>query len=191
MSSRTRVKTILVVGPLLGAIALGIAFTQWVPTLSLAPEEFPRADVIVSLGGNLSRFNAGLDLLLADRADTLLLAGTDRGDIADIFPTRELSETTKRQIVIETASSSTFENAVESLALLKDGQVNSIVLLTSNYHMRRAEYAFVQVWPKDVRIYLYPVPDEAAQPGTWWKHWLGWRTVTREFVKWLWYRLRF
>lgn len=46
---------------------------------------------------------------------------------------------------------------------------HSILIVTSNYHTRRAGYIFRKVFPSDVSILLSPAPDSEYDPESWWE----------------------
>lgn len=170
-------------------------FSEYLGSLSRAPDVWERTDAIVSLAGGPGRLRRGLDLLEEGKADVLLLSGTGKGaTLPDIFPNRDIAELDRRQVILlESRSTSTYENAIEAWAVLAsrgDG-VDDIVLLTSNYHMLRAEYVFRKVFPPEVKIHVHPVPAENVAPGRWWRDGRARKTVVNEYGKYLWYRLRY
>ncbi len=168
-------------------------FHEFLASLDRPPAPVERADAIVSLAGGSGRLDRGLELLLEGRADVLLLSGTGRGAaIEDIFPNRDLSELGSRVILLESRSTSTYENAIEAWAVLTSrGNVREVVLLTSNYHMLRSEYVFRKVFPPDVKIHAHPVASENVAPGRWWKDGRARKLVLNEYGKYVWYRIRY
>lgn len=186
-----------------GAVLLGLAlatawpaalFSSYVGSLGRPPDPFEHTRAIVSLAGGAGRLSRGLDLLDAGKADVLLLSGTGKGaTLEDIFPGRDLSSLAGGKVILlESRSTSTYENAIEAWAVLAArGEVDEIVLLTSNYHMLRSEFVFRKVFPSDVEIRIYPVEAENVAPGVWWKDGRARRIVFNEYLKYLWYRLRY
>lgn len=173
-------------------------FNQYLESLAREPNgALPRVDAIVSLAGAAGRLDRGLDLLLEGKADVLLLSGTGKGaSLQDIFPDRDLSQLDAGKVILlESRSTSTYENAIEAWAVLSarggGSAPREIVLLTSNYHMLRSEYVFHRVFPDDVGIHPYPVAKEHFARGKWWKDGRARRTVFIEYVKYLWYRIRY
>jgi uncharacterized SAM-binding protein YcdF (DUF218 family) len=95
-------------------------------------------------------------------------------------------------ILLENRSTSTYENAIEAWAVLTSrGDVDEVVLLTSNYHMLRSEYVFRKVFPTEVRIHIWPVAAENVARGRWWKDARSRKLVLNEYGKYLWYRIRY
>lgn len=186
-----------------GAVLAGLAlfaawpsalFAEYLGSLSRGAEEFDHTQAIVSLAGGSGRLGKGLDLLEEGRADVLLLSGTGKGArLEDIFPERDLSHLEAGNVILlENRSTSTYENAIEAWAVLAArGEVKEIVLLTSNYHMLRAEYVFRKVFPSDVKIVVYPVGTEHVERGAWYRNGKARQIVMTEYAKYVWYRLRY
>lgn len=186
-----------------GAVLVGLAvasawpaalFSSYLGSLGRPPDAFEHTRAIVSLAGGPGRLGRGLDLLDAGKADVLLLSGTGKGArLEDIFPGRDLSRFASGNVILlESRSTSTYENAIEAWAVLAArGEVREIVLLTSNYHMLRSEFVFRKVFPADVVIRIHPVEAENVAPGQWWKDDKARRIVFNEYLKYLWYRVRY
>jgi uncharacterized SAM-binding protein YcdF (DUF218 family) len=89
---------------------------------------------------------------------------------------------------------STYEEAREVRAYAEANGVNSILVVTSSYHSRRALWTYRRVFSDSkIRIGLSPAGDEGTAKRVWW--WLtisGWETVPLEYVKlgyyWIHYR---
>ena len=197
MDSRKIIKLLAPVA--LVALATPIwGFARWVETLDAPSDPFEHVDAIVTLAGGSGRMQRGLDLLMAESGEILLLSGTYHGvGLAEIFPDRDLSGLPAGGVVvIESLSTSPHENAIEARGVLRAGglgrpPVTTLALITSNYHMRRAELIFREVFGDEVRIYAVPVSDPDTERDTWWKTRRGRRLVLTEFSKWCWYRIRF
>lgn len=171
-----------------------VAFREFLRTLERPAVEPPPASAIVALAGASGRLDRGVDLLLEGKADLLLLSGTGKGaTLQNIFPGRDLSGVHGGKVILlESRSTSTYENAIEAWAVLAArGEVEDVVLLTSNYHMLRAEYVFRKVFPPEVRIHPYPVVKENVVTGTWWRDGRSRKVVLTEYAKYLWYRVRY
>lgn len=90
--------------------------------------------------------------------------------------------------------SSTYEEAQLMRAVQRDLGLKSIVLVTSAYHSRRAFWTFRRVLGgSDTEIGIEPVGLNVTSPPpkTWWFHLKGWQIVPVEYVKLLYYMLRF
>lgn len=65
---------------------------------------------------------------------------------------------------------------------LKTQRVHKILLVTSNYHTRRAAFLMHQAAP-DLEIRAIAAPDKYFTPGTWWKSRGGQRAFVLEWAK--------
>ncbi len=153
------------------------------------PTEAGRADAIVVLTGGTGRAEAGLKLLRTGVADLLILSGVDKDADVDSIFLEPLSAEEKARIVLEKHSTSTLENAREIKKLTEKLHLSSIVLITSVYHMRRAQFVFEKTLSPAVRIRLYPVESPNFDSHRWWKG-EGLFIVMGEFLKYWWYYLR-
>ncbi|EED35058.1 conserved hypothetical protein [Luminiphilus syltensis NOR5-1B] len=129
---------------------------------AFAPEELPKAEVIVVLGGAIdgeSRFGRGGDAThAADRLLTaaelyarkmapymLLSGGAPSGQRpeADLMAEKlEFMGVPRSAMLLEPASRTTFDNAVNSADMLNARNYRHILLVTSGAHMRRAVALF-------------------------------------------------
>ena len=72
--------------------------------------------------------------------------------------------------------------------------LNSILVVTSAYHSRRALWTFRRVFnDRNKKVGMDPVAAgiETPPPSTWWLHRFGWDLVPREYVKLVGYWVRF
>lgn len=149
-----------------------------------------RYGAIVVLTGGRGRALTGLELLRAGAAKRLIISGvSEDADIDSIFPSG-VSKKERSVIALEKSSKSTYENAIEVRELLSEKEINSILLITSEYHMQRAMLVFEKVMPRHVDIKEYPVESPVFNAERWWEG-KGVMLVGLEFVKYYWYRVRF
>src|SRR5690606_26500629 len=85
-----------------------------------------------------------------------------------------------RNILIDEESKNTNENALNTNSIFKDNSINSIILVTSGYHQRRASLEFKQ--STQVAVFNYPIHDKDWS-GWWWLTPKGWYLAVSEFVK--------
>lgn len=149
------------------------------------------ADAIVVLTGGKGRAEAGISLLRRGAADTLIVSGVHRdADIDSIFINDDLSERERERIVLEKNSDSTYTNALEVKELVVKMDIESVILITSGYHMKRAERTFRRVLPAELKITPYAVSSPNFDSRRWWRGTsLGIAFV--EFIKYYWYEIRF
>jgi uncharacterized SAM-binding protein YcdF (DUF218 family) len=59
-------------------------------------------------------------------------------------------------------------------------QWHRVIVVTSNYHTRRARYIFRHVFPASIEVAVTPAPDVGFQPDSWWESRQGTKTFARE-----------
>lgn len=109
------------------------------------------ADGIVVLTGGAQRVSTGLDLLTQGRGKRLLISGVHK----DVKP-HELLPEPSRPIDLGYDAQNTIQNAQETRGWVISHGYQSIILVTSRYHMRRALLEFAQRLP-NVKLFAYPV----------------------------------
>jgi len=157
----------------------------WVVEESLQP-----SDAIVILG------NDNYDSDRAARAAELFKAGWAPHILASgqyFRPYASAAELEKRDLIergvpagaiIEfphRARDTREESAIVSAAVSSHGW-KKILLVTSNYHTRRARYIFARTLPAGCQLRVIPARDSAYDPDRWWESRAGVKTFTRESV---------
>ena len=93
-----------------------------------------------------------------------------------------------RDILLEDKSGSTKENARFSLPIIKKHGVNSIILVTSPYHSRRAQWVFQKVFARSgVKIRSYPVQASKFKIQRWWTRHEDIQLVVLEYLSLIFY----
>lgn len=168
------------------------------------------ADVIVVLGGSstyVERTHLAAKLFREGRAPKIILTNDgERGGWSQaeernpLFIERAAEELksagvpVEKIVMLEPVVTSTHEEA----ALLRDygaGQnLRSVILVTSAYHSRRALWTMQRAFAgKNVELGLATVaPGEQTPRATfWWLSAQGWRMVAGEYLKFIYYLLRY
>ncbi len=57
-----------------------------------------------------------------------------------------------------------------------------VIVVTSNYHARRARYILRRVFPAAVDVRVAAAPADEFDPGEWWKNRRGWKKLFNEMV---------
>lgn len=182
-------KLYLLTTVLIGAYILHIFFAFADQVRGYGPSA-GKADAIVVLTGGLNRADEGLRLLREGRARVLILSGVHAdADAGSIFLNR-LTGDERARIILEKVSSSTYENAVEVRRLVRERGYSSIILLTSVYHMKRAEYIFNRIMEPGLRMETYSVSTPNYDKDRWWRGG-GFFVLLSEFLKYYWYKASF
>jgi uncharacterized SAM-binding protein YcdF (DUF218 family) len=157
-----------------------------------APEH---ADVIVVLGGgnNDLRYWNGLRLMQEGYAPHLLLDVFSKGQTFgnwDIDLARDFLNRTSpgQSTVCPIAQNSTFEEARYIDQCLSGSGVKSILVVTSDYHSRRALVTLRKRLPQ-YHISIYAAPDPYFFGQRWWQTREWAKTTLAEWQKYLWWLL--
>lgn len=169
----------------LGAVALGfLVFAGYVMRTPVRSAD--QADAIVVLTGADFRIAEGARLLEAKRARRLLISGVHpRVTSADIGRISGLSADLLECCVdMDTKALDTVGNAAETRAWLDRHGFESLLLVTSSYHMPRSLAEFARVMPH-VRIEPHPVVPRNFPEEAWWLHPQIARLLLSEYLKFL------
>lgn len=84
----------------------------------------------------------------------------------------------------------TWDNAFSALKIVRENNFKTAIVVTSNYHTRRARLTFNKVFKDtDVKILISPCPGGSFAPGEWWKNRGFIESVFLEYVKLVYYML--
>lgn len=125
-------------------------------------------DGIVVLTGGSNRVEAGLDLLQAGAAPRLLISGVDpRADPARLVPeTHPAHARLSCCITIGTYAADTWGNAREAASWARNFGMKSLLIVTSNYHMRRSLFEFGLVL-RGVRLSPHALTPHQVRLSRW------------------------
>lgn len=158
--------TTLVVG---FALLVGVGFY-------LSPQDnADKADaiVVVSGGQTTSRAEKGIDLYKQGYAPNIIFSGAALDDgPSNAFAMRDqalASGVPAGNIYIDEKSQNTYENAVNSKAILQSLAASKIILVTSPYHQRRANQTFESVLGKDYQLIGVSAFDDRWSKSQWWR----------------------
>ncbi|MGB9662253.1 MAG: YdcF family protein [Moorellaceae bacterium] len=155
------------------------------------------ADVIIVLSGEQGeRVETAVKLYKQGFAPRLLMTG---GPVewnvaaADIMAWQaESLGVPPQDIVLERRASSTYENAVYTLEILKQKGWRSAIVVTSPYHLRRTRFIFEKVFAgSNIRLSFYGAENPWLVPEEWWRQDRGIEVVGIEYFKLLWYWVRY
>jgi uncharacterized SAM-binding protein YcdF (DUF218 family) len=76
----------------------------------------------------------------------------------------------------------TREEAKALVQLAKQKKWRSVIVVTSNYHTRRARYIFSHVFPKDIKIRVSGASDGDFDPERWWEKRISVKELAREIA---------
>lgn len=144
------------------------------------------ADGIVVLTGAAGRIPDAIELLAAERGKRLLITGVHRDtrarEIARLAPL--YSKYFRCCIDLDRSALNTFGNALETKHWAVEHNFNSLIVVTSNWHMPRALAEIRHQLPFATLI-AYPVVAEKAKIDPWWTNGEGARLMVGEYLKYL------
>ena len=76
----------------------------------------------------------------------------------------------------------TLQEARDLLQLCRQKKWTRVIVVTSNYHTRRARYIFRHVFPSSIAVRVTPANDVDFNPAGWWKTRLGEKIFFREYA---------
>lgn len=149
-----------------------------------------KADAIVVLAGGKGRVDEGVRLYRERRAAYLFFIGVDPSvRKTDLYRPRP-GDPSPEGVILERASRNTLENAILGRDVILGRKVNSILLITSRYHMKRAAILFRNALPTGLTIHPYPV-DTRNLKEAWWNHGGSFYLLFSEFYKYCMFRTFF
>lgn len=164
---------VLIIGGLIGGFGV---FAYNTPTQTPYESQVSKADGIIVLTGAGYRLTAGLDLLLTQKGDRLLYTGVDRqvtkADLQtqlDNTPDGPADKAFDCCVDIETTAHDTWGNADAAKQWAQDNGYNSLIIVTSAYHMPRSNLVFRAAMP-DITLISYPVATPNIPIHKWWQH---------------------
>jgi uncharacterized SAM-binding protein YcdF (DUF218 family) len=151
-----------------------------------APE---KADIAVVLAGDASgnRILKAAEIVRAGDAPRILVSGPAgiygyyECDLAIPFAEKS-GYPASYFVAVPNHSHSTRDEADAMLAEVRRSGARSVLLVTSNYHTRRAGRIYRTLAP-DLRFIVVAAPDPAFTPDSWWKNREGRKTFAIEWMK--------
>ena len=170
-----------------GAVLLGVGFCWYllkVPTEEVTLDR--TADGIVVLTGAAARIPDAIELLATDHGKRLLISGVHRDTRA-----REIARLTPVYakyfaccIDLDRSALNTFGNALETKRWAREHNFNSLIVVTSNWHMPRAMAELEHQMP-DAALISFPVISPKMKDRPWWSDMETVRLLFGEYLKYL------
>jgi uncharacterized SAM-binding protein YcdF (DUF218 family) len=170
-----------------GALLLAGGFFWFVGKIPIEDAALDRnADGIVVLTGAASRIPDAIELLAVERGKRLLITGVHRATSA-----REIARLTPLYskfftccIDLDRSALNTFGNAIETKRWAREHNFNSLIVVTSNWHMPRAMVELEHQLPETTLI-PFPVMSEKVKTEPWWSNVDTARFLFAEYLKYL------
>ena len=173
------------------ALGLALGFLWFIWRLPAEAVALPRdADGIVVLTGGASRITDAIELLAAGHGRRLLISGanrsTNRGEISRLNP--EFERVVGCCVDFD-RSVNTLGNAIETRRWAQSRGFNSLIVVTSSYHMRRAMAEIAHQLP-GVALVPFPVVSDRLRAEPWWGSVTTLKLMLSEYLKYIFARIR-
>jgi hypothetical protein len=185
---------------LLGAFCAGLFLVFFVSELGRwleAPAETAsKADVIIVLGGGGDHRTAtGLDLYKQGMAPRLLLSGAEakeNGEYRDPIDWRAdrlvKAGVPRQSILLDPSAGSTWEEAVNALALMRAAGWHKVIVVSDPVHMRRLSWAWHEAAEgSKTSFVLVSAPSGQWTGDGWWRDPSSRRNAVSELAKLVYY----
>jgi len=172
----------------LGCFVAGLQ--HFVLTLPKKPKHGPqKIDGIVVITGGQQRLTDGLKLLSSREIEKMLVSGVGPGVNKKILA-RELTLNSAERakldccVELEFEANNTRDNASAAKIWAKKNNLESLILVTANYHMPRAKFIFTSKMP-NMSLQFWPTSPADLDIRTWWQKASILRLLAKEYAKYL------
>ncbi len=154
-------------------------------------KKFEPVDVIIVLTGAQGRIREALWLFEQGRSSYLFISGVEADSTVDtilaVNSRSDFPQNLKERILLDYISKNTEENAQEIAKLLEDKSWRSFLLVTSSYHLPRAqELVRRELLKRGINnhsLLSHSVESKNFESHNWWKKNSGWVLMLTEYVK--------
>jgi uncharacterized SAM-binding protein YcdF (DUF218 family) len=149
-----------------------------------------KADAIIVLGGDnfyADRATRGAQLFREGKAAVMVASGRrlrPNAGIAELMEHDLAERGVPRDKIVRFAqdADSTLEEAQALAKLAKERKWHSVIVVTSNFHTRRARYIFRRVFSQGMEVRVASARDGDFDPEHWWEKRKSIKELTREFA---------
>lgn len=143
-----------------------------------------QTDAIVVLTGGRNRVYTAIQLLNQGLAPRLFISGVPQNiGVEDIEKVSGTFAQHEEQIELGRMATSTLENAAEIVQWCNKNHIQSVRLVTSNYHIPRSMAEF-NAHKSEIKVVVHPVYSEKVSTSLW-NSWGVFRLIAIEYSKYL------
>jgi uncharacterized SAM-binding protein YcdF (DUF218 family) len=149
-----------------------------------------KADALIVLGDDnfyADRATRGAQLFREGKAPVIVASGRrlrPNAGIAELMEHDLVERGVPRDKIVRFThdADSTLEEARALARLAKERKWRSVIVVTSNFHTRRARYIFQGVFPQGMEVHVASARDGDFDPEHWWKKRKSIKELTKEFA---------
>jgi len=162
---------------------------RWGANWWVIEDSFDKADAMVVLSDDnfyADRASRAAELFRQGKAPLVVASGRrlrPNAGIAELMEHDLIERGVPKDRILRVAheSDGTREEAEALLRVVRQKNWRSLIIVTSNFHTRRAHYIFRKVFPQSVEIYVASARDGDFDPDRWWTNRKSIKELTREF----------
>lgn len=149
-----------------------------------------KAEALIVLGDDnfyADRATRGAQLFREGKAPLIVASGRrlrPNAGIAELMEHDLVERGVPRDKIVRFVhdADSTLEEARAVARLVKERKWRSVIVVTSNFHTRRARYIFQRVFPQGMEVRVASARDGDFDPEHWWEERKSIKELTREFA---------
>ena len=170
--------------------SLAAGLQHFVLTLPKTPNgQLQFTDGIIVMTGGQQRLDDGLVLLTDGHAGKMLISGVGEGVnravlVQELMLNDQQANALFCCVELDFTARDTRGNAIAARRWADEHGIQSLRLVTANYHMPRALVVFARAMP-DLDLYQWPVTPSDLQLERWWNNPAMLRLLAREYAKYL------
>jgi uncharacterized SAM-binding protein YcdF (DUF218 family) len=149
-----------------------------------------KADALIVLGDDnfyADRATRGAQLFREGKAPVIVASGRrlrPNAGIAELMEHDLVERGVPRDKIVRFIhdGDSTLEEAEALAGLVKGKKWHSVIVVTSNFHTRRARYIFRRIFPQGMEVRVASARDGDFDPEHWWEKRKSIKELTKEFA---------
>jgi uncharacterized SAM-binding protein YcdF (DUF218 family) len=156
----------------------------------IVEDPLDKADALIVLGDDnfyADRSTRGAQLFREGKAAVIVASGRrlrPNAGIAELMEHDLIERGVPRDRIVRFVhdGDSTIDVAQALTRLVKERKWHNVIVVTSNFHTRRARYIFQHVFPETVQVRIASASDGDFDPQHWWEKRKSLKELTQEFA---------
>ncbi|MDT3428872.1 uncharacterized SAM-binding protein YcdF (DUF218 family) [Paenibacillus forsythiae] len=150
--------------------------------INQSPQE---VDVIIVLSGEDGRVEKAVELYRDGYAPNIILSNATEsaGELGNMLQAALALGVDREDIITENSARSTYQNAENTLPIMKNRGFVSAIIVSSDYHMRRVRFNFGRCYKGSGIKLIYIGASSKYRANRWWADHYSIETTFNEYVK--------